>query len=265
MYVGKTAPRLIEDLLNYDPRRERKAGRNILTDQPPKHEPSKLPTFPVPPNSCRHVFTTKFSQSILPQVGGSPETDGLYKVASICQNCRWHLALIADFRADLGPSEPCHKGSDYPLHHFVYCAEAPVETDGLVNGNTSIARQRIYKFDCTAPKCPARIQIELQPPRITQSLQELMTDRALLERRCRYAEAKSDPVRGTFEVARPAEVLDILAAYLRDSLDPMTRRDKIPAENRRFMTAFGNDCDELLEFLGFRKSVSLHGIVPSLV
>jgi len=54
-----------------------------------------------------------------------------------------------------------------------------------------------------------------------------------------------------WKIARPVEVLEALSAYLRDALYPKANRGRIPKENRRFCTAFGDDCDVLLESLGF--------------
>ncbi|KAF4537610.1 Peptidase C19 ubiquitin carboxyl-terminal hydrolase 2 [Lasiodiplodia theobromae] len=56
---GKTAPRLLEDLYNYDPRQRIRCGRNILTDPPPHFDESKPPMAAVPGGSCRHNLTLK--------------------------------------------------------------------------------------------------------------------------------------------------------------------------------------------------------------
>jgi ubiquitin carboxyl-terminal hydrolase 25/28 len=55
------------------------------------------------------------------------------------------------------------------------------------------------------------------------------------------------------EVQAPIKVLEALSTYLRDSLELVPKMKDIPVHNKRFMTSFGDDCDVLLNWLGFKK------------
>ncbi|KAJ9647333.1 ubiquitin-specific protease ubp2 [Coniosporium tulheliwenetii] len=111
-------------------------------------------------------------------------------------------------------------------------------------------RARSFAFECTAPQCPAALSIRLKPPRLRPEHIELLTDPDLLRIRFEAAVLK-DPDRADARPARPAEVLNNLNLYLRDALDVTKPHRRIPGKNRKFMTAFGEDCTEILEYLNF--------------
>jgi ubiquitin carboxyl-terminal hydrolase 25/28 len=63
-----------------------------------------------------------------------------------------------------------------------------------------------------------------------------------------------DPDRRSWELQTGIRVLEALSSYLKDALWHQDDTPKtLPAHNKRFMTSFGDDCEVLLLWLGFRK------------
>ncbi|KAF2459645.1 hypothetical protein BDY21DRAFT_370337 [Lineolata rhizophorae] len=101
-HPGKTAPRLIEDLYNYNPRYDSVIGRNILTDPPPLFEERDVHLQTLPKHACRHTFLLKDNQSELPR---DDDPQWTLKVAAICKTCRVHVDLILNSQAK-GQADP---------------------------------------------------------------------------------------------------------------------------------------------------------------
>lgn len=83
----------------------------------------------------------------------------------------------------------------------------------------------------------------------------LLTDRNLLEQRYHKA-LLSEAHREGMQPQQPINVVEALATYLRDSTsaEPSKTSRPIPLMNKRWILSFGDDCDELVERLGFTKS-----------
>lgn len=79
-----------------------------------------------------------------------------------------------------------------------------------------------------------------------------MTDEEKLQRRWERSHEIS-PGRADQDPARPVDALDYLIRYLSDSLEPTSGKNRVPALNRKFLKTFGEDCDHILETLGFTK------------
>ncbi|KAF2007941.1 cysteine proteinase [Amniculicola lignicola CBS 123094] len=252
---GKTAPRLLQDLLTYDARHEERAGRNLLTSSPPHFDPDTPPEPAVPNRNCRHIFMTKPEQSVLP-VGGEDTTHNtVYKIASFCQKCRFHLQLVVDFRDHGSKTLPCRTASDeFPIHHFVYHPAAPA-----TNGHQH--EPHTHAFQCTAPKCPVEVRIRLLPPRFTDSDIHLLTNKVALKKRLDAAK-EMNLDRADAHTARCVDALDFLSTYLQDSLSPKQGKARIPLLNRKFLKTFGKDCDAILKSLGFTQAVELEDDGP---
>jgi ubiquitin carboxyl-terminal hydrolase 25 len=241
---GKTAPRLQEDLLQYDPRKEADRGYNILTQPPPHFDGSNKAI--TPKGSCRHVLFIKYSQSKLPESAEDLSVAGKHKVAAYCQNCRYHIDVLVDCSA-VGPQSCLCPNDEYPLHHFVSVEDGPKPS-----------RSRLpspypwLEFRCTASQCDLQLAIQYRPPRLTDQDIRLLTSSTLLKARAeRVARLKPD---GPVREKGPLDVLDILRTYLKDALDPESTKTRIPMQNATFMSVFGEDCQKLLEHLGFRVS-----------
>lgn len=252
---GKTAPRLIQDLLSYDPRKLHFSGRNVLTDPAPHYQNDGQLPMVVVTGSCRHKYMTKQDQSHLPRFDSKPDKSTLCRVASFCQECRCHMLLMVDFRSGSG-EQPC-PNPQYPLHHFVHVPQSSScrrKSADLPKGERWTDQQR---FECSSPCCPAAVTVRIRPPRITPEWETLLTDAARIKERADIV-MKMAPER--FEgIAHPLpiNVLMNLRSYLNNALrNPGAK--KIASLNKKFVTSFGDygqPCRELLEYLGFTYDV----------
>lgn len=193
----------------------------------------------------------KHEQSKEPIVGIDPTHETVYKVAVFCQKCRWHVELLVDFRDDGAKTTPCHQSSkDNPLHHFVFEAEDTESMDKY--GNRLVPR--VFRYQCSAPRCPVSLHIRMRPPRITERYFTTMTSTTGLKQRLENAK-KIAGERADQNVARPVDALDFLSTYLSDCLKPQKGKSRIPLMNRKFLKTFGQDCDEILQDMGFTHEV----------
>jgi ubiquitin carboxyl-terminal hydrolase 25/28 len=248
--AGKTAPRLLQDLLTYDPRYEERARRNLLTSPPPQYD-GKGPKLPaVPARNCRHNLFTKHEQSQLPVVVGEDAgLEPIYKVASYCTKCRWNVDVVVDHTKDTAENKPCGEGNtEYALHHFCYSGDDD-DSDGT-NGLNAHLRPRTYTFYCSAQACPVTVVISFKPPCFSDHDIETMTNQAQLRRRWEAAKQLAGD-RADAAMARRVDAPDYLNTYLQDSLNPTKGKARIPLLNKKFLKTFGRDCDSILQNLGF--------------
>ncbi|KAJ4300678.1 ubiquitin-specific protease ubp2 [Kalmusia sp. IMI 367209] len=251
---GKTAPLLLQNLLTYDARHEKAAGRNLLTSPPPQHNPKDTPRQSVSSRNCRHELQLKEEQSAPPQKGVDPDHTTIYKIATYCQKCRWHFDIVVDFRDDGPQNSPCKKAnSDYPLHHFLFKGEEDEHRLDSLGGQN---KPRTCNFSCSAPKCPVVLRIRISPPRFTDLDIHLLTDKGNLRRRWERSKELNGN-RADTDMARPIDAPDFLNTYLHDSLNPKLGKRRIPLLNRKFLKTFGVDCDDILIKLGFSRSVEV--------
>jgi ubiquitin carboxyl-terminal hydrolase 25/28 len=252
--LGKTAPRLLEDLIAYDPGRSR---RDVLAAGAPKFIPSK-PSLPgrVTPDTCSHNFMDKPDQSIIPPPDSRPEPGTVYKVASFCNDCRCHLLVKIEYLGNVPDEVPC-PNRDFPLHHFRHVPHKskarPVSTGNLPGGPW--IEERV--FECSSHLCSAVLTVTLSSPRLTPEYVTLLTDKDVISERVRRAEMEG-PDRDwedSEELVGPFEVLYWLKLYITDAMRSLQKK-RISARNKKFVTALGEDCRELLEFLGFNFDVS---------
>jgi ubiquitin carboxyl-terminal hydrolase 25/28 len=201
----------------------------------------------VPQRNCRHNLFCKDEQSLLPEAGAGPDDSTVYKVASYCTGCRWHVDVVVDFRNN-GPTDRiCGKGNtEHALHHFL--AEG-----GDTNGINSLGSQnapRTYSFGCSAQQCPVRVHIHMKPPHITDQDIETLTNQAQLRRRWEVAKQIAGD-RADMSMARKVDGPDFLNTYLQDALNPVKGKIRIPLLNKKFLKTFGRDCDAILNKFGF--------------
>ncbi|KAK4981393.1 ubiquitin-specific protease ubp2 [Elasticomyces elasticus] len=240
---GKTAPKLIQDLLDYDPQRPL-PGHNVIADPPPRFvEGQPTPTV-VSPSRCKHAYIVKDAQSKLPELDTRPDASVVYKLASVCKYCRLHVDVKIDFRRDSRQARPC-PNQDYPLHHFTLLS-APAQ-----DATSAADRHPSYDFWCNGPDCPAVLSIRYRPAELTAQHIHLLTNPLLLQKRYE-AVVRQDPTREDVRIARGNEVLRRLRTYISHSLNENHTKRPIPGHNKRFLEAFGDDCTRLLVSLGFR-------------
>ncbi|KAL5114379.1 ubiquitin-specific protease ubp2 [Pleosporales sp. CAS-2024a] len=248
MAPGKTAPRLLQDLLTYDPRFEERAGRNILTSAPPHFDPNRQRTPAVPARNCRHALLLKPEQSALPHDAQDPGAPTACRVASYCSQCRWHIDVVVASRGHAAKTRPCRRGDgEFLLHHFLFQGE------GDENGTSPLgfpSAPRKYTFTCSAPQCPVTVHIHMRPPHLSDHDIETLTNSAKLRRRWEDAKQTAGD-RADTTMARSVDGPDYLSTYLLDSLNPVKGKTRIPLLNKKFFKTFGRDCDSILTRLGF--------------
>ncbi|CAI6338812.1 unnamed protein product [Periconia digitata] len=254
---GKTAPRLLQDLLTYDPRYEQRANRNLLTSPPPQFDPDSAERRPaVSPKNCRHVLFEKPEQTHTPTSDQQFDSSVTYQVASFCKKCRFHFHVAVSFAPNTRQDLVCQKSNkQFPLHHFVFEREESHDAPAMGVGGTQTGL-RTHFFRCSAPQCPLRVFVRVMPPRITDADTQLLTDQALLRRRWEYARQHAGE-RVDTSMARRVDAPDFLSRYLQDSLNPVQGKSRIPLLNRKFLKTFGRDCDGLLKKLGFKYGIEL--------
>ncbi|KAF1956591.1 cysteine proteinase, partial [Byssothecium circinans] len=242
---GKTAPRLLQDLLTYDARFEQRAGRNLLTSAPPHFDPQSPPQSAVPSRNCRHTLKRKDEQTHVPQPADEFKEAVIYQVASFCSKCRWHFDVALAHYNDGSKNLPCRKANvQFPLHHFLFDHD-----DRQDDARTMV-------FTCSAPQCPAGVQIRVTPPRLDDADIHLLTDLTVLRKRWEDAKRIAGD-RADASMARRIDAIDFLNTYLQDSLTPVKGKSRIPLLNRKFLKTFGRDCDAILTKLGFTNAVEL--------
>lgn len=109
-----------------------------------------------------------------------------------------------------------------------------------------------------------------KPPRLTLGHQSLLTDPKNLRTRFEAALLKRPPLPKTIFLERGnrvpqtgVQVLELLSSYLKKSLktnaSSLTIVDHTPPYDWRFISPFGDECDVLLNWLGFEKTTRTYG------
>ena len=163
---GKTAPKLFQDFLLFDPLKGHSTV-NYLTDfSPPVGDGVQI--APVV-GSCKHEYRIKIEQSVLPPLDLRPDGSTEYKSAVVCKRCRIHADVHMAFTH---ASNSC-PNSDHPLHHF---QRAP--------GDDSQTPSRIvYGWQCSSPVCSAQLRLAFRLSRISGAERDLLTNTEHLKRR----------------------------------------------------------------------------------
>ncbi|KAL2072254.1 hypothetical protein VTL71DRAFT_11597 [Oculimacula yallundae] len=244
---GKTAPRLILDLLDYDPRKG--YGRNLLADPAPKYRKGLWDAKH--PEACRHTLMRKTQTRAPVSNDEQPGADTTYEIAAYCNECRRHFILTVDYTRQKNFQIPCRQSDKAnPLHHF-RLVESTTGKDyrdkyGL---NRYDHLLEAHRFSCTGTNCPATLVIKISAPRLGGSLRDMITDRTRLDIRGRQEIAKDAVRYQGLEPVRPAMALGYLRSYLVDA--KASRARNIAKRNKKFVIAFGEDCNDLFEALGF--------------
>lgn len=248
---GKTAPRLVQDICDYDPAHLPATGRNLLADVPPVFpEYYNGPLEHISTAACRHTFVSKPAQSYVPQ----PEqgnTGAPTKVSAICSRCRYHLQVVVSSTPGIG--HPSSRFSDH-VHHLVY--KSGNYRGGPAPEEVSPKGQMLetFHYECSYLTCSIAVSVRFASPLLNEDRTRLLIDPKLLRERADEAfAAHPDRLEG---VARPQpiNVLMNLRAYVSHALLDSQQSKSISAVNKRFMTCFGVEgepCRDLLEFLGF--------------
>lgn len=238
--AGKSAPRLIHDLLDYDLRKSAKTGKHILIDPAPIYNGKYVDRG----SNCQHKLLMKDRQmaTLHPQEELNPTT--ICKIAAYCSICRYHFMVTVDFQDCIDGQSPCTlEDLENPLHHFRV-------VDSRWSKNLKDAYKSMeHEFACTAAKCPVKVEVKILPARLSTDMVSLLTNPQDIMVRGQNA-IKEDPIR--FAGQRPLypiQVLGNLLTYLQDAGGEVKKQ--IAKRNKRLRLAFGDDCDSLLKYLGF--------------
>ncbi|KAK2628937.1 hypothetical protein QTJ16_002040 [Diplocarpon rosae] len=260
---GKTAPRLIADLLNHDPRRKEKNGRNILADPAP-HFNKGLPFAPHP-SACRHSLVRNDAQTRAPvSKDEQPNEETTYLVSAYCIFCRCHFSIAVDFWRK-GAQVACSQfDKENPLHHFhLTRSTSGKEVSEKHGSNRHEPLIEAHEFTCSGQKCAALLQIRISGPRFPKKLLEMINDKRKLAIRGRRV-LDRDPTRYEGQdVSMPVHAFWYLRSYLSDakSATNPTLLKKIAKRNKKYVVTFDDECDEIFEHLGF-VSVEEPALIP---
>jgi ubiquitin carboxyl-terminal hydrolase 25 len=176
-----------------------------------------------------------------------------YISSSCCERCLHHFDVIVDYTKGSSRGEPCGPGTNFPIHHFQHYQSKRREITGKETGQDKYdACGEIHYFGCSAPNCPAILQIRISPPRLNKDqLAGLWDPTKVLKRGQRALEEQAGRFQNEFPLS-PVEVLNILRTYLLDALNlPATETKRIAVRNKKFQLAFSDECDDMFEYLDF--------------
>ncbi|KAF1817658.1 UCH-domain-containing protein [Eremomyces bilateralis CBS 781.70] len=256
--AGKTSPRILEDLLRYDPRLEERAERNILASLPHRFDPQASTRKPaIPQGSCSHILILKADESVLPNTDTVAWEEGTrLKVATICSRCRYHFDLFVQHKRQ-GVGQPCGTGKGEPLHHFacrgISHGEYIDPTDLTADPRTPSSST--FDFICQFEQCQMVLKVLSRPPAILPEDYRLLMDGDRLDARHRavlkeHRDVKPQPI--------PAMVLATLRVYIGNALNPDWLPRTIPFTHKTFLALFGTDTQTFLHRLGFTPTAEDH-------
>ncbi|KUJ10644.1 ubiquitin C-terminal hydrolase-like protein [Mollisia scopiformis] len=253
---GKTAPRLIIDLLDYDPRYPVKGGWNVLADFPPVFREGQL-YLRKDLRACHHSLCKKEAQTNAPISNDQqPDRTTQWVVSTYCTRCRYHFKVSIDLYQRRSGQEPCHLlDPENPLHHFRLVESIDGREYKEKHGpNKYDLLTEAHRFVCTGSKCPAVLEIRVSPPRLPKNVTASIMDPAIVYTRGQR-EIKNQPERYAGQTpVTPSSAIGYLRQYLSDA---KTTRDtgevkKIARRNKKYMLAFADECDALFNYLDFR-------------
>jgi ubiquitin carboxyl-terminal hydrolase 25/28 len=251
---GKTAPRLIQDLLDHDPRFP--TAWNVLSEVSPIFREGQT-LFIKNENTCRHALCAKDNQSRVPVSNDErPDENSVYVIAAYCSRCRYHFKVSVDYRPQRSGQVPCHlSDSDNPLHHFRLVGTTDGKQYKEKHGpNKYDVLTEAHVFRCTSPTCPAMLEIRVSPPKLTKNIMiSILSPEIVTNRGKREMEKEPERYVGQTPVT-PSMAIVYLRHYLSDAKTTTATGEikKIARRNKKFMLAFADDCDTLYEYLDFK-------------
>ena len=249
---GKTAPRLIEDLREYDPRYQaKKSGRNLLSQPAPIFRPGVPLPLRREQKDCIHSLVKKDEQTDdLPDLIDETKC---YTIATWCRKCKWHFHIKVDYSGRKAGQGVCNISDRNNLLHHLQLVESK---DKPSSGIHTFLAFEAHRFVCSSTSCPLVVNIEIFPPRLTPALLTPISDNTKLRLRG-YRVINDDPER--FASSEPVSVTQaylFLLSYLKDGFTAYLTQDpkdfkRITKRNKKFCLAFGQECDQIFKYLGF--------------
>lgn len=243
---GKTTPRLVLDIHQYDPAHPPASGRNLLSEVPPVFDSGYHgPMEYISPKACSHQYVTKVNQNTVST--GAPS-----KLFAICTKCRRHLQVTVTNPDTVGQQ---YQGFTSHIHHLVCKGGQFGKAGQTVTTKEQIVE--VFHYECSYFTCSTRVSVSVASPILSEYWVWMLTDNELQNTRTQDAISTfPDRLEG---VGKPLaiEVLKNLRTYIVNALRHQSSKP-ITAINKRFMTSFGVrglPCRKLLEFLEFTYKV----------
>jgi ubiquitin carboxyl-terminal hydrolase 25/28 len=264
---GKTAPRLINDLLDYDPSRPKQNGRNLLTGDAPQYRGKNLLRKGY--QDCHHTLMKKVERTIAP-VWKDEQPDGStkYVLATYCSICLYHFDITVDFRRGNDGQAPCNlSDNENPLHHLRLVDSTNSEEYEQRHGSSKYnTLTEAHRWVCSGATCPVVVSIKISPPRLAKELLSPVTNpKKVNARGRRVIQEEPDRFVGLMPIG-PQQALTNLRTYLRDAKEVQDpdKLKKIAKRNKRLLLGFADECDSLFKYLDFTV-VEEHGSDPDVV
>ncbi|KAK6506337.1 ubiquitin-specific protease ubp2 [Arthrobotrys conoides] len=252
---GKSAPRLLGDILTYNPHNK---GHDVLSSFPPDDKSEAAQKLYLR-SGHPHRFILKPNQST-PRTYPI-EAGATHIIAAVCQSCRQHVEVRLRYADNVPVASTCPTPQN-PLHHFRYdpARSGPFidkERSEEISGETDVRH-----FDCTNSGCKTSVTVTTKSRRITSQFQTLLTDGKVLWNRNKqafetYPDSFIDPKAPEGErkpVMKPVPTPAMVLKTMRTVIGGVTARKErrnIPRLNTRFLTQLGDECHEMMEILGF--------------
>ena len=258
--IGKTAPRLIQDLHAYNPHSRNSNRNNVLTDIY-FHDAEKGDEDPqLPHAACQHEWAIKNNQSTLPKDDAySPTFSAGWIFACCCTKCRTHLDLQVDYGTGNEKFSPC-PGHERPLHHFLFKPDGSRKESREVNVEHSGPKLPVtwYPFECSNEMCKTSANIRFKPPRLKSDWVSMLTDKFIIKARAEKA-ISSDPEKFHGHAPpTPGTVLETLFRLVRIALkgdDNDPSKKPYARDGKSWLLNFGEASAGLMEYLGFTSDV----------
>lgn len=254
--VGKTAPRLIEDLLDYDPRylerNVQQGGGNLLVDSAPRFEADGNEIYRKSDNDCRHKLMVISSRTNEPKE--EPHSATKWTVATYCDDCLWHFDITIDYTTWKSGQTPCRMNDqEHPLHHLQHVESLYYEREpNRFRPSKYKPVHEVHRFGCSQLSCPVEVEIEISKPRLNIDLLAPILDIDQVRARGERA-IRQDPARFEGSAAQtPFQALGYLRVYLQNIMSGNPSPPKrIAKRNKKLTLAFDGDCDDLFNYLDF--------------
>lgn len=247
--TGKSAPRLVSDLLDHDPRFSGRNGRNLLTDPAPIFRGIQI--LRKGPHECRHILMSKAAQSSPPASDDEkPDLETKYVVAAFCSNCRYHFVITVDFTQGRRGQVPCKlSDGENPMHHLRLAASKKHAAEGKYS-----LEAESYRFVCSGASCPVTLDIVVSPPRLPPILFSSILDATELEARGRRVIAGEPERYVGLDPLTPMQVFSNMRQYLTDAKTAPAQGEprRIARRNKKYFLAFADECDDLFKYLDFK-------------
>ncbi|KAJ5606404.1 hypothetical protein N7510_009185 [Penicillium lagena] len=250
--AGKTAPRLVQDILLYDPAHPSSTGRNLLSEVPPVYPERYNGALGfLSPSACRHNYVTKPNQTFHTPEDQKRRPGCMSKVHAMCTKCRCHVQIVVNYTNGMNTFSQNLEGH---IHHLVYKSgrQAGGSTSAEVTPKGQLAET--FHYQCSNLSCPAIVSLRILSPLLSPELVHLLTDQNVIRKRAQEAMAAQPERLEGMACPSSATVLDNLRLYVSNTLKSGQPSKAITATNKRFMLSFGVDgmpCQKLFEFLNF--------------